>query len=274
MHLGQERVICCWEVDGVLVDPGPESCLETLLDAIDGERPRAVLLTHIHFDHAGAAGALVRRFPGLPVYVHARGAPHLADPGRLVASATRLYGEDGMRHLWGEVVPVPEDALQVLDGGERILDGAFRVAYTPGHASHHVCYLHEESGWALCGDVAGVHIPPVDAVVAPTPPPDIDIAAWERSLDVVAGWEPAGLGLTHFGGVTEDVQGHLAQVREALHREAAWAAEHDLEGFIAAHRDWIAARTSPEIADAFLQAAPAEHLYHGLVRWRTKHGGG
>src|SRR5688500_8990699 len=229
-HLGRERVICCWEVDGVLVDPGPESALETLLEAIGGEPPRAVLLTHIHFDHAGAAGAIVERFPDVPVYVHSRGARHLADPERLVSSATRLYGEEGMKRLWGRVVPVPQETLHVLEGGETVLDG-FRVEYTPGHASHHVAFLHEPTGWAFTGDVAGVRIPPVDAVVAPTPPPDIDLEAWERSLQIVAGWDPVALGITHFGAVEEDVQGHLARLDEALRRQAAWAAEYELDGF-------------------------------------------
>ena len=116
-HLGREHVICCWEVDGVLVDPGPQSCEDTLLAALgDAASRRRLLLTHIHFDHAGATGALVRRWPDLPVYVHERGAPHLADPEKLVASAARLYGgEEGLARLWGEVVPVPEENLKVLD---------------------------------------------------------------------------------------------------------------------------------------------------------------
>src|SRR4051812_24341183 len=149
-HLGREHVICCWEVDGVLIDPGPQSCEDTLLAALRGERPRALLLTHIHFDHAGAAGALVRRWPDLPVHVHERGAPHLADPAKLVASAARLYGgEDGLARLWGEVVPVPERNLRVLQGGETGAEGAFRVEYTPGHASPPVCYLPAPPGIAI-----------------------------------------------------------------------------------------------------------------------------
>src|SRR5215204_4561286 len=196
-HLGREHVICCWEVDGVLIDPGPQSCEDTLLAALGGEQPKALLLTHIHFDHAGAAGALVRRWPDLPVYVHERGAPHMASPERLVASAARLYGgEDGLARLWGEVVPVPEANLHVLTGGETVL-GDFRVEYTPGHASHHVSFLHEPSGTALVGDVAGVRIPPAGYVVAPTPPPDIDVEAWNRSLDLVAGWRARPLAITH-----------------------------------------------------------------------------
>src|SRR5215208_1670649 len=197
-HLGNEKVICCWDVEGVLVDPGPQSTEETLLEALGGERPRALLLTHIHFDHAGATGSLLRRWSDLPVYVHERGAPHMVDPEKLVKSAGRLYGGDeGLRKTWGEVVPVPQGNLHVLEGGETVL--GFRVAYTPGHASHHVCYLHEDSGWAFVGDMAGVRVPPEPFTLAPTPPPDIDVEAWERSLDVIAGWEPQGLGLTHFG---------------------------------------------------------------------------
>jgi glyoxylase-like metal-dependent hydrolase (beta-lactamase superfamily II) len=195
MHLGKPHVICCWEVDGWLVDPGPQSCEETLLAAIGGELPKGLLLTHIHFDHAGAAGALVRRWPDLPVYVHERGAPHLADPAKLVASAARLYGGiEGLNQLWGEVVPVPEENLKILEGGEKGLEGAFTVEYTPGHASHHVCYLHEPSGIAFVGDMAGVRVPPEEFTLAPTPPPDIDVEQWEASLETIAGWEPTALG--------------------------------------------------------------------------------
>src|SRR4051795_10979389 len=204
MHLGRPHVIGCWEVDGALVDPGPESSLSTVLEAIGDEQPRAVLLTHIHLDHAAATGALVRRWPELQVYVHERGAPHLIDPAKLVASAARLYGgEDGLARLWGEVVPVPERNLRVLQGGESGVEGAFRVEYTPGHASHHVSYLHEASGMAFVGDMAGVRVPPGPFTLAPTPPPDIDVEAWERSLATIAVWDPQRLGLTHFGAVDD-----------------------------------------------------------------------
>src|SRR6476646_1172167 len=169
-HLGRPDVIGCWEVDGALVDPGPESSLPTLLAALGEEEPRALLLTHIPLDHAAATGAMVRRWPDLEVYVHERGAPHLIDPSRLLASAERLYG-DQMERLWGEIVPVPEANVTALAGGETVL--GMRAAYTPGHASHHVCYLDEESGTAFVGDVAAVRIPGSDFVVPPTPPPDI-----------------------------------------------------------------------------------------------------
>jgi glyoxylase-like metal-dependent hydrolase (beta-lactamase superfamily II) len=271
LHLGIERVICCWDVGGVLVDPGPQSCEETLIAALDGERPRALLLTHIHFDHAGAAGALVRRWPDLPVYVHERGAPHMAAPERLVASAARLYGgEHGLRRTWGEVVPVPEDNLHVLGGGETV--HGFQVEYTPGHASHHVCFLHEESGWAFVGDMAGVRVSPASLTLAPTPPPDIDVAAWDRSIDAIAAWEPEALALTHFGPA-DDPPAQLAAAREALHDQARLAGEHDLEGFKGALHERIVEGAREEDVAAIEQAAPLDHLFLGLDRWRSKHAG-
>ena len=269
-HLGTPKVIAAWEVDGVLVDPGPESCLDTLLAALDGEAPRAILLTHIHFDHAGATGSLVRRWPELPVYVHERGARHLPDPTRLVTSATQLYGEADFARLWGEVVPVPEANLRVLTGGETVLDGTYRVAYTPGHAWHHVAYLHEASGRAFVGDVAGVRIAPSDFVVAPTPPPDVDVAAWEASLDLLADWDPDALALTHFGGV-DDVPGQLAATRAALHELVELAARLDLDAFVAAVRERFRAGAG-ELAATYEQATPLDHLWLGLDRWRSKQG--
>ena len=269
LHRGRSKVIACFEVDGILVDPGPQSCEDALLVGLAGERPRALLLTHIHFDHAGAAGSLVRRWPDLDVYVHERGAPHMANPERLVASAARLYGgEEGLRETWGEVVPVPEENLKVLSGGESVL--GFKVEYTPGHASHHVCYLHEASGWAFVGDMAGVRIPPWDLTLAPTPPPDIDVDAWERSLDTIAAWDPAGLALTHFG-IAEDVPAQLAAVRDALRWQAGLAAENDQEGFMAALHERIE-RAAPEDVAEFELAAPLDHLFLGLDRWHSKRG--
>lgn len=267
-HMGREHVICCWQVDGVLVDPGPQSCEETLVAALGDEVPRALLLTHIHFDHAGASGALVRRWPDIPVYVHERGVRHMADPERLVASATRLYGEDGMRTLWGEVVPVPEANLRVLEGGESGVEGAFRVAYTPGHASHHVSYLHEDTGTAFVGDVGGVRIPPASFTMAPTPPPDVDIDAWETSLQTLRDWDPQTLALTHFGAVQE-VGAQLDVVRERLYEELRLADERDMESFVEAWSARVRAEAG-EAAEAYLQAAPPDHLFLGLERWRSR----
>lgn len=264
-HRGREKVIACFAVDGVLVDPGPQSCEQTLLEGLGGERPNALLLTHIHFDHAGAAGALVRRWPDLEVYVHERGAPHLANPERLVASAARLYGgEEGLRETWGEVVPVPEKNLTVLRGGETVL--GFEVAYTPGHASHHVCYFRD--GVAFVGDMAGVRIPPYDLTLAPTPPPDIDVEAWERSIDAIAAWEPETLALTHFGTAPLS---QLAAVREALHWQVDLVAQSEQAAFEAALHERIV-EAAPEEVDAIEQAAPLDHLFLGLDRWQSKKG--
>jgi glyoxylase-like metal-dependent hydrolase (beta-lactamase superfamily II) len=267
MHLGRPHVISCWEVDGALVDPGPESSLATVLEALGDERPRAVLLTHIHLDHAAATGALVRRWPDLEVYVHERGAPHLVDPSKLLASAERLYGEQ-MQRLWGEIVPVPVGNVKALSGGE-IVRG-MRVAYTPGHASHHVCYLHEESGTAFVGDVAAVRIPGSSLVVPPTPPPDIDIEAWEESLGIVEAWSPRRLALTHFGQVDAPAE-HLATVRERLREEAQLARELSERDFERRHRERVEAATDPETATELLQAVPVAYQWRGLDRyWRKK----
>ncbi len=266
-HLGRPHVICCWEVEGALVDPGPESSHENLLAALGDEVPRALLLTHIHLDHAAATGALVRRWPQLEVYVHERGAPHLIDPSRLLASASRLYG-DQMERLWGEIVPVPEANVRPLSGGESVL--GMRVAYTPGHASHHVCYFHEETGTAFVGDVAAVLIPGTDLVVPPTPPPDIDIEVWEESIGTVEEWRPQRLALTHWGPV-EEPEAHLATVRERLRAEAQLARDLEEAAYEKHHRNLVAERVpDPEAAAELLQAVPPEYQWRGLRRYWEK----
>jgi glyoxylase-like metal-dependent hydrolase (beta-lactamase superfamily II) len=268
MHLGRPHVIGCWEVGGALVDPGPESSMQTLLEALGDERPRALLLTHIHLDHAAATGALVRRWPDLEVYVHERGAPHLVDPSRLLASAERLYG-DAMERLWGEIVPVPEANVKPLSGGEEVL--GMRVAYTPGHASHHVCYLHEESGTAFVGDVAAVSIPGTNLIVPPTPPPDIDIELWERSVGIVETWAPERLALTHFGAIEQPAP-HLTKVRERLREEAQLARELSEQEYERRHRERVAELADSEAAAAeLIHCVPPEYQWRGLDRyWRKR----
>jgi glyoxylase-like metal-dependent hydrolase (beta-lactamase superfamily II) len=266
-HLGRPHVIGCWQVGDLLVDPGPESSLETLLAALGDEEPRALLLTHIHLDHAAATGALVRRWPHLQVYVHERGAPHLLDPSRLLASAERLYGE-AMERLWGKIVPVPEGNITALAGGERVHD--MHVAYTPGHASHHVCYLHEDSGTAFVGDVAAVSIPDTNLVVPPLPPPDIDIETWEESIGIVEGWRPERLALTHFGQIDEPIP-HLATVRERLREEAQLARELPEQEYERRHRELVAERASnPDAAAELIQCVPPQYQWQGLDRYWSK----
>ena len=158
-HLGRPSVIACYQQGPAIIDPGPEVASEVLLEELGDQVPAAILLTHIHLDHAGATGALVQRWPDVKVVVHERGARHLVDPSKLVASATRLYGDD-MARLWGAIVPVPQENLIVVGDAALINDfgGPWRVAYTPGHASHHVAYLHEPTGTLFAGDVAGVRL--------------------------------------------------------------------------------------------------------------------
>ena len=267
LHLGRDRVICAYEIDGVIVDPGPASSVDTLIDRLGPTEPRVLLLTHIHLDHAGATGVLCRRYPKLKVYVHELGAPHLIDPSKLLKSAGRLYGDD-MWELWGEVAPVPAERITALSGGETV--EGFRVAYTPGHASHHVSYLHEASGDAFVGDVAGVRIPPFAWTVAPTPPPDIDVEAWLDSLHTLACWNPQTLGLTHFGQVTQ-VTDHLHRMRMALVDQAERARQKDEETFIARMEEELLDATDLATVEAFEQAAPPNQLYMGLERyWRKK----
>ena len=267
MHLGRPRVIGCWQVGDVLIDPGPESCLPTLLEELDGGQPRALLLTHIHLDHAGASGALVKRWPELEVYVHKRGAPHLIDPSRLMESASRLYGDD-MDRLWGDMTPVPERNLRVLDRGGKLLDGRFDYVYTPGHASHHVSYLHD--GTAFVGDVGGVRITEASLTIPPTPPPDIDVEAWHASIERVAEWRPERLAMTHFG-VSSDVDDQLAEVGRRLDDWARRVGESELDEFIVSLREEIADGTpDPELLATYTQAAPPEQLYAGLQRYLRK----
>jgi glyoxylase-like metal-dependent hydrolase (beta-lactamase superfamily II) len=265
-HLGNPLVICCFELDDVIVDPGPESSYRTLLEALDTP-PKRILLTHIHFDHAGATGALVRRWPDVEVWVHERGAPHLVDPSRLTASATRLYGDD-MQRLWGEVVAVPEANVRVLSGGEAI--GPWRVQYTPGHASHHVSYLHEPTGTAFVGDVGGVRVEG-GPIIPPTPPPDIDIELWHASLETVAAWEPERLAVTHFGSY-DDVGEQIATMHDALDRWAALALETDQESYAAAMIAEMEHAPDATAMQAFLQAMPPDTLWPGLDRYWSKKG--
>src|SRR3954454_21742943 len=230
LHEGRPHVIGAWLVDGILIDPGPARTVETLLRELDGEVPRAIAVTHIHLDHSGATGTLAREWPDAEVWVHQRGAPHLAEPERLLASAARLYGDD-MDPLWGETLPVPSDRIRVL--GENGTIGPLRYAYTPGHASHHVSYLHEASGTAFTGDAAGVRIAD-GPVMAPTPPPDIDLEAWRASLDLIESWRPSAVAPTHFGRF-EDVGAHLAGLRAYIEEWAPRARGLDQAAWIAAY---------------------------------------
>ncbi len=218
LHLGRAEAIAVYLMESsdglVVVDPGPSSCREALEQAIrdTGARwddLRHVLLTHIHLGHAGLTVTLARELPDLRVHVHARGAPHLTDPSRLLDSARRIYRGE-MDRLWGAFEPVAPEQLVVLAGDERLTIGGrrLRVAYTPGHAWHHLAYLDEQSGVAFVGDVAGEASQHGTPALPAAPPPDIDLEAWKPSLDLIAAWGPEALLLTHFGPVRH-VVAHL-----------------------------------------------------------------
>jgi len=267
MHLGRDRVIGAWEVrPGVIVDPGPGSTVETLLAGLQ-EEPKKLLLTHIHLDHAGAAGVLARRFPEIEVFVHEVGAPHVIDPSRLLKSAERLYGDE-METLWGEVAPVPDERVTILKGGEEV--EGLDVHYAPGHARHHVLYHDPETGDAYTGDVAGCRVPPADLVAAPTPPPEIEVEVWLASIQMLRELEPKRICMTHFGA-NEDAEGQLARV-EAWLKDAAEETSHgDPDRFA----EWLYARfdaEGEEIAERLRQAMPPDQLWLGLERyWRKRH---
>ncbi len=263
LHLGVPRVICCHVLDDVIVDPGPESTLDTLVSELGDWAPAKILLTHIHLDHAGAAGALAQRWPEAEVWVHERGARHMLDPSRLVASAGRIYGED-MDRLWGGMQPVPEERLRVLSGGEVI--GPWRVAYTPGHASHHVSFLHEPTGTAMVGDVAGCRIAD-GPILPPTPPPDVDREAWHASLRLLEEWAPERIAITHFG-TWDNVAEHLATMHEEIDRWAELSRRTDDAAYAAAIEEEMRSRTSdPADAEAFINAMPPKMLWAGWARY-------
>ena len=269
VHGGAARTIGSYVLDTseglALFDCGPSSCIKALKAGL-AERGhelgdvRHLLLSHIHLDHAGAAGSLVREHPDLEVWVSEIGAPHLIDPSRLERSARRLYG-DAFDELWGELAPVPEENVRVAADRAAGLE----VFAAPGHASHHVCYFDGSTLYA--GDAAGVRIQPARSVLPPTPPPDVDVEAWYRTLEAIERRAPERLALTHFG-LADDVGRHLAELRARLD---TWATRVE-EG--ASEEEFVAACKAdlpPEEAGAYDRAMPFWQSYAGLKRyWETR----
>jgi glyoxylase-like metal-dependent hydrolase (beta-lactamase superfamily II) len=271
-HLGRPKVIASYLLEGpepALIDCGPSTCVDVLESEL-GEHGlalddlRHLILTHIHLDHAGVAGTLVRRNPALRVHVSAVGAPHLVDPSRLERSARRLY-EDEFDRLWGELAPVPEANVAVI--GERVL--GLEAWATPGHASHHVSFLDEE-GVCFSGDAAGARIVPSRYVAPVAPPPDIDLEAWERSLDSIEARDPRALCLPHFG-VVDDPAEHLVNMRRRLR---IWAqrvrAGATPEEFEQAVEEEVEGEADPETIATYRQAAPFWQSHAGLKRYWEK----
>jgi glyoxylase-like metal-dependent hydrolase (beta-lactamase superfamily II) len=268
-----------------IIDPGPSSTLPALRRELADAGVRisdvtSILLTHIHLDHAGATGTLLKEQPTLRVYVHEKGAPHMVDPSKLLASATRLYG-DQMDRLWGDVLPVAADAVVMLRGGERLACGGrdLDVAYTPGHASHHVSYFSADTGVAFVGDTAGVRVVQGGTIIPPTPPPDIDLDLWRTSIATIADWRPETLFITHFGP-HRPVTPHLSELGDEIDRIASLAkASLDREGTDEERETWFAdeirrtlrQRMAESDARAYEVAGRFDLNWRGLARyWRKK----
>jgi glyoxylase-like metal-dependent hydrolase (beta-lactamase superfamily II) len=271
-HQGATRVIGSYLLDTedgpALFDCGPSTAVGRLKDGLR-ERGlsltdvRHLLLSHIHLDHAGAAGVLVREHPDLQVHVSAIGAPHLVDPTRLEASARRLYG-DTFDTLWGELAPVPEENVKVV--GNRVL--GLDCFPAPGHASHHVVYV-DADGTAYSGDAAGVRIQPHAFVLPPTPPPELDVEGWHRTIDELERRQPQTLALIHFG-VAHDPAPHLNQLRQRLNE---WV---EIVGGGASEEEFSSAALSelrsedPAVAEEYDRAMPLWQSYAGLKRYWAK----
>jgi glyoxylase-like metal-dependent hydrolase (beta-lactamase superfamily II) len=287
--LGTEKVIATFLLLGgnsaAIVETGPTSCLEHLqaglkANGVSPEDVWEVLLTHIHLDHAGASGHLAGLLPNATFYVHELGYPHLADPSKLVTSATRIYGER-MDELWGEARPVPEERLVVLGDGEEVgAAGGRLVAHdTPGHAYHHLAYLEPDSGSLFAGDVAGIRLPGQSYVRPPTPPPEIDVEAWVRSIENIRKMAPVTLHPTHFGSY-EDVDRHLSELEQRLQdwllfvegrsHEGASREEISEELRTKGDAEMLAEGADPEESERYDLAGNYEMLTAGILRYVEK----
>jgi glyoxylase-like metal-dependent hydrolase (beta-lactamase superfamily II) len=271
VHQGRERTIAAYVVDTddgpALVDCGPTTTVDALKAGLDRHGLRLtdvphLLLSHIHLDHAGAAGVLVREHPGLQVHVSGIAARFLVDPSRLERSARSLFG-DSFDLLWGELAPVPEANVHVV--GDRVL--GLECFATPGHASHHVCYL-DRDGTLYAGDAAGVRIDPARFVLPLSSPPDFDLDAWQGTLEQLEDRSPERLALGHWG-VFDDVQRHLADLRLELYDWADFirggAGQDEFEEYVR-----LELRDAGEDTGRYDLAMPLSQSYQGLKRWTAR----
>jgi len=290
LHFGLEEVLGSYlllDERPALVETGPATCLALLEEGLAAHGLRvvdleAVAVTHIHLDHAGAVGALCRRNPRLRVFVHPVGAPHLADPTRLLRSAQRIYGPL-MDTLWGEVAPVPADRITAVEDGETFRAGGrvLRAVATPGHATHHHVYVDEAARVAFTGDAAGISLPGCPVVRPPTPPPDLDLDAWEATLDRLERLELRRLYLTHFG-VRDDPPEVLRELRRRL-REVegllleGWRAGEDVDRLTDRLRVYLQPEVEARCGSAVAERQEIASNYRmnvlGYLRYfETRHG--
>jgi glyoxylase-like metal-dependent hydrolase (beta-lactamase superfamily II) len=288
--LGRPQIIATGILHGApgvaLVDPGPATTIANLTAALEKkgirfDDVRQILVTHIHLDHSGGAGSIVERHPHIEVVVHGRGAPHLADPAKLIASAGRLYAQD-MDRLWGDVKPVPAKNLRVVEGGEtlQVVGREVKVEYTPGHASHHVSYLDTASRLAFVGDAAGIRKGSGAYVMPPTPPPDIDLEAWRASEQKILAWDPDTLFLTHFGphhgarqhfeAMFENLDSWSRIVRRLL-ADASLADDERQKRFIDETLLELTRKVGETEASDYTRAGGLNYSWQGLARyWRKR----
>ncbi len=276
-HLGLEGAIACYLVEGpepTLVDPGPATTFERLTEALAdrgvSERDLAhVLLTHVHLDHAGATGHVVRRFPRATVHVHEVGAPHMADPERLVTSTRRTFG-DAHDRLWGETLAVPADRIAAWHPGENGPWRGMRPLSTPGHTSHHLAYLDERTGTMFAGDALGIVLHP-DAPTHPaTPPPGVEVTDWLATLDEIAAVGPERAAVTHFGlhdrvgARCEDLARRLVSLEERVGEAVARGDEEDAARFDEEARERLAPYIGRDCADRYFDAFSAATDWAGM----------
>jgi glyoxylase-like metal-dependent hydrolase (beta-lactamase superfamily II) len=285
--MGTEEIIASFLLTGeavaAIVETGPTTCIDDLMRGLKDrgvapEDVEQVLLTHIHLDHSGASGNVAELLPNATFYVHEIGHPHLVDPSKLLKSAARLYGEANMEELWGEVRPVPEDRLVKLEGGEEVeaAGGVVQAHYTPGHAYHHLAFYEPGTGHLFAGDVAGVRLPGQSYVKPPTPPPEVDIEAWKRSIETIRELSPRVLCPTHFGSY-EDVKRHMGELEQRLEdwlllveeRMDEGRSQEDIAEELGAKGDEEMLRegANPEESERYELAANYEMLVAGIMRY-------
>lgn len=289
MH-GREHNLSCYFLPGprpTLVEPGPESSLDTVIAALErlgvgADDLAYVVVTHVHLDHGGGAGKLLTRFPHATVVVHRQGAPHLHDPEVLLASATRVYGEDSMAELWGSMRPVPLERLWAVDEGDRVDLGGGRhleVLYTPGHAKHLMCLVDSETGGAFVGDAVGVTLPHSHLVRPTVPPPDIDTQLIVHHLERLKGRGVTSVDFAHFG-IEHDVEEILDQAIRRVRRWDEIAAAAVADGLdvtrlahrlaATAHEDYVAEGYPADVIAAAEGRTNYEMEAAGLHRARTR----
>jgi glyoxylase-like metal-dependent hydrolase (beta-lactamase superfamily II) len=286
---GMAGVVAAFLITGpdghTLLETGPGSTIGALGRAVASagvqlDDVTQLVVTHIHLDHAGAAGSLLRRLPHATLFVHPAGASHMVDPSKLIASATRIY-RDRMDALWGAFEPCPADRVVTLEDGAELPCGRRTLValHTPGHASHHIAFHDAEHGTVFTGDVGGVRLDAAPFVRPPTPPPDIDVEAWHASVARIRSVRPRTLDLTHFGRFNDPAR-HLDELLERLDAWTEWVARRQGEGADAdalvrelkdlSDAELLRESGDDDLAAAYELATPSGMTVTGLLRYLNR----